>query len=163
MDEAKSTYEQAVNALCHCRLSVAQSLFLLAAKQYSQLAANKNTNMANAAICFLLANSYNDAIACIGMIHFSQLEKSFATVLEEVYEESKKRQETSYWHGMMDDLTAMLAKGFHKDILKLLKQNPYILNSADFARQMRDSCAALGMKEVAELFRRDYEEACDYD
>lgn len=167
MDGAKATYDKAADALCHCKLDLAKSLFCEAGKLYAASAkssrANSDIYKLNAAICFYLGGAYDDAVTIIDTIRITRLEKELSTLSGELYEEARKRRRGSYWESVAAELKEMRQKGYHKDILNLLKYNPYCLGAEEFARQMYKSCAAIGMRDVAALFERDLKEILDYD
>lgn len=167
MDGAKATYDKAADALCHCKLDLAKSLFCSAGKLYAASAKSSRSGTdiynLNAAICFYLGGAYDDAVSIIDTIRLTRLDKELSVLSSELYEEARKRRRGTHWESVVVDLKEMRAKGYHKDIINLLKYNPYCLSAEDFARQMRDSCSALGMKDVANLFDHDLKEILDYD
>jgi hypothetical protein len=67
------------------------------------------------------------------------------------------RQRNSYWDTVRGDLGEMRRAARHKDIVDLIKKEPYVLPGSELARQMRDSCRALGQDRVAALFDKDLE------
>jgi hypothetical protein len=157
MDEGKKLYDLANDALYHCKLDIAQALFIKAAQHYTQLARTNHAdlNRLNAAVCFYLGGCWIEAMNSIGTIRSAKLNKEHELMYMELHAEIHKRLSNAYWETALGDLRDMQTKGRHKDILNLLKDNPYLLLPNAFAQQMRDACLGLGMLEIAELFRCD--------
>lgn len=159
MDKGKIAYDKAVDALCHCRLDLAKNLFKAAGEEYtSQAKSNRrfsDFHKLNSAICYYFAGYYEATVNIIAEIQTTRFDGDIQLMCNDLHEEARKRCKKSYWDGLVNDLQEMRLKGFHKDILNLLKNDPYCLLSLELATQMRDSCVAQGMNEVAALFERD--------
>ncbi len=159
-ENAWSYYENGLRCQYRCDLRAAAYNYTEAANRYvagamKERATSANISRFNAAICYYLAGNYDKSLTCLDQVNVSKLEKDQKQDAEVLYDECRKRKRSSYWETINGDLTEMRSKKMHKAILDLLKDNPYILESADFARQCRDSCYALGMWEVAKSFEND--------
>jgi tetratricopeptide (TPR) repeat protein len=157
---AWSYYEEGQRCHYRCDLIGASRNYAEAAIRYvagatKERAVVANISRFNAAICYFLAGDYDKSLTCLDQVNVSRLDEGQKQVAEMLHEECYKKKRSSYWETIKDDLRAMQSKKMHKDILELLRNNPYVLDSAEFAKQFRDSCYSLGMWEVAKAFEKD--------
>lgn len=154
-------YKRAQLLHYQCNLTKASMMYSTAGGAYwseSQKArvgsVSYNIGRWNAAICYFLAGLYAKSTKTLEDTNFSRLGEK-KELAEMLHDECMKRLKSSYIFTVKGDLKDMREKKMHKSILELLRSDPYILDSENYARQMRDSCYALGMWEVAKAFEAD--------
>ena len=161
--DAQHKFNQAVSVFCKCQLNKARQLFTEAGAAYNHLSnivAEKELAeicQLNIGVCLYSAGNYQEA----GTLTYKLL-KSNPTftptafgLANELLSEATKRKKQSYWDTVKGDYSDMKRRNLHKDIIILLRNNPYYLTEFDLAKQMRDSCEALGMTEIAKSFNED--------
>ncbi len=163
--DARQKYDSAISAFCKCRFKYAKRLFMEAGAAYSHLYNLKknsekelaNLCQLNVGICHYSAGNYQEAANLATKLTRGVilLDSNHLTVAVELMKDATNRKKKSYWETVDGDYKDMKKRNLHKEIVRLLRDNPYYLDELDFAKQMRDSCMALGMSEIAESFDRD--------
>jgi hypothetical protein len=111
----------------------------------------------NVGICYYSAGNYQEAANVATKLTRGTifLDTRHLGIAVELMKDSTNRKKKSYWQTVDGDYKDMKKRNLHKEIIRLLRDNPYYLDEFDFAKQMRDSCLVLGMNEVAESFNSD--------
>lgn len=162
---ARQKYDSAISAFCKCQFGYAKRLFTEAGTAYSHLynlKKNKEKELAdlcqlNVGICHYSAGNYQEAASLATKLTRSPtfLDSVHLGIAVELMKDATNRKKKSYWETVDGDYKDMKKRNLHKEIIRLLRDNPYYLKELDFAKQMRDSCLALGMNEIAESFNSD--------
>jgi tetratricopeptide (TPR) repeat protein len=166
--DARQKYDSAISAFCKCRLNYAKRLFVEAGAAYNhlyELKKNSEKQVAslcqlNVSVCHYCAGNYQEAATLASKLTTPKvgLEMPYLNVAVELFKDAANRKKKSYWETVDGDYKDMKKRNLHKEIIRLLRDNPYYLGEVNFAEQMRDSCSALGMIEVAASFDRDLTE-----
>lgn len=159
INEAFKLYEAGRKALLRCDTAKAAGLLKSAGDTFWSAQDNKTDHVLryNAAACYFQAGRYRDCVETLGEVSPGRIPNALKELCLEMAVAADGRHKNSYWDTVRGDLAEMRKAGRHKDIIELVRREPYILPGAELARQMRDSCKATGQDRVAALFEKDLE------
>ncbi len=143
-----NAYEEGVKYLCNCNLISARKYFAMAARQFEKMA--DPLAISNTAICFFHGAEYSTAIVV------AKKSNEDNEILQRLIKGCLKRLRHSYWEEKTSDYIEMKSRNMHKDIISLIREDPYLLLPHQMALQMFESTSALGMVEVANSFKQNY-------